>query len=185
MPNFDTKVRKNFRKTRSVITYNGNIYASHNGIMWKYDESSNSWYRSMLPKGLIQSGDSLYVEGTEIKVDIYRNLHKKCWSVRSREPGPLYGRVIEHMKEGVLFDCRFTVGEKGRLKVVNTRRKNVHAFVRGKLIYGKKLDLALASLGEVSYNPYKSGHFYTRGDGKFIHKAKMVRFLKDKVVAYA
>ena len=119
-----------------------------------------------------------------MRVDIYRNLHKKCWSIRSMSKGITYGKVISYVQEETLFDCSFIVGEKGRERVIKMRRKNVHAFVRGKRIMGQKPRLGLAFLGEVSYNPYIAGHFYLKHNGLAIKSAAMVKFFKDKVFAY-
>lgn len=128
-----------------------------------------------------------------MRVDVYRNLNKQCWSVRSMETGAKhrsnYGKVIDHVHEATLYNCSFIVGKKGRQRVIDTRRKNVHAFVRGNSVLPfylpkkEKLKRPLAFLGEVSYNPYMAGYFFT-SDGKEIKEARMVKFIKDKVYAY-
>ena len=52
-------------------------------------------------------------------VDVYKNLHKDTWSIRSVKTG----RVIGHSDLLLLVDAEFIV-----------RRKNVHAVVRGSLV---------------------------------------------------
>lgn len=66
-------------------------------------------------------------------VDVYRNLHKHCWSVRAA-CGSHRGRVIGHANSVLLRHCTFHVSEGGRLRAVREGRKNVHAHVRGRLL---------------------------------------------------
>ena len=84
-------------------------------------------------------------------VDVYRNLHRKCWSVRHR------GRVQNHCDTVTLGNVTFRVSEAGRQRVLRERRKNVHAVVRGTLVAfdGVVEDGTL----EVTYDPYKGGTF--------------------------
>lgn len=96
-----------------------------------------------------------------MRVEVYRNLHKNCYSVRALE-GPDKGRVIQHKRRVPLFNPRFVVQPAGRAKVLRDKRKNVHAFVRGDL--GTNVDLwdlvtVKPELERVSYNPYKAGDF--------------------------
>ena len=89
-----------------------------------------------------------------MRVEVYRNLHKACWSVRDLSTG----LVISHEDQVTIADARFVVRPAGRAKVLKERRKNVHAFVRGEWLSN---DSCLTSLPHrVSYNPYKFGHFY-------------------------
>lgn len=66
-------------------------------------------------------------------VDVYRNLHKHCWSVRAA-CGSHRGRVIGHATSVLLRHCTFHISESGRLRAVREGRKNVHAHVRGRLL---------------------------------------------------
>ena len=61
------------------------------------------------------------------KVFIYRNLHKKCWSVKQN------GKVINHTSKIILMDCEFIVQPAGHAKVLKEKKKNVHAFVKGEI----------------------------------------------------
>ena len=47
----------------------------------------------------------------KMKVDVYRNLHKNCWSVRSREQHD-YGKVVAHANSLVLDDAKFVGSTK-------------------------------------------------------------------------
>jgi len=92
------------------------------------------------------------------KVEVYRNLHKKCWSVRQD------GLVKFHCVQIFMRDCKFVVQPAGRAKVLREKRKNVHAFVRGYLWDGN-LPTDLPEIennniwDNISYNPYKADTF--------------------------
>ena len=64
------------------------------------------------------------------RVAIYKNLHKNCLSIQSREREN-YGKIIGYCKSIFLKRPKFVVREKGRLKVIKESRKNVHAFIVG------------------------------------------------------
>lgn len=98
-----------------------------------------------------------------MKVDVYWNLHKKTFSVRNRQTGlvELHSDLVE------VFDATFVVQPAGREKVLETGRKNVHAFVRGVLggfIPENDVDYWLPN--EAKYNPFKRGTFVDAETGK-------------------
>ena len=97
------------------------------------------------------------------KVEVYRNLHKKCWSVRQG------GIVRFHCDTINLKDCLFVVQPAGRAKVLREKKKNVHAFVRGYI----SNECSPAVLDEIYYNPYKAGSFVDF-EGKPVHSAEFV-----------
>lgn len=86
-------------------------------------------------------------------VDVYWNLHRDLFSVRSRRRSD-YGRVIGHVERFHLTDVSFVVNEAGRQRVLRERRKNVHAFVRG--LWAEDAELRPV---RVSYNPYRAPSF--------------------------
>jgi len=96
-------------------------------------------------------------------VDVYKNLHKNTWSIRDRQTG----KVVEHSDVVHLVDAKFVVQPAGRQRVLRTRQKNIHAFVRGTLHcflpnvqQGHPfVGLALANPKQVVYNPYESDKF--------------------------
>lgn len=90
-----------------------------------------------------------------MKVFVYFNLHRKCWSVKALE-GERKGRVIRHAQELTLRDVTFKVSEAGRQRVIREQRKNVHAGAVGTLCDPVPRD----NWERVSYNPYMSGAFY-------------------------
>lgn len=89
------------------------------------------------------------------KVEVYRNLHKKCWSVRNK------GRIVAHVDKIVLKDCQFVVQPAGNARARREQRKNVHAFVRGYVSSVEECNASTPSLGyfEVHYNPYQNTTF--------------------------
>ena len=109
-------------------------------------------------------------------VEVYYNLHKKCLSVRDRKTG----LVVKHThairltsKSGHYGRIDFNVSEKLRQRVLETRRKNVHATVRGyvhDLGKVKSLEERKArkpkTLRQVTYNPYKYETFVNTEDNE-------------------
>ena len=101
---------------------------------------------------------------TPLDVEVYFNLHKKLFSVRSR----MTGKVIAHVDKVSLCDPKFVVRKSGRDRVRREGKKNVHAFVKGKLLNPTEETLlgALEVLikvikkgKDVTYNPYKYESF--------------------------
>lgn len=80
-------------------------------------------------------------------VEVYRNLHKGCWSVRQR------GHQIWHTDFICLKNVACRVSQKGRDRVLRERRKNVHAYIKG-----FPIDPVVVEDDErwipITYNPY-------------------------------
>lgn len=108
-------------------------------------------------------------------VDVYKNLHKDCWSVRAAE-GENKGRVVGYADSIFLTDATFVVQKGGRERVRREKRKNVHAWIRGRI----------ANSGEtaqsITYDPYKYDTFVFREGEKPIHQASLVWLKKDSSV---
>jgi hypothetical protein len=108
-------------------------------------------------------------------MDIYWNSHKNLFSCR------INGKVLYHVKEMFLIDCKFIVSEKGRKRVIKSKVKNVHAVIRGKIAptiitdgnYLPLQDLLSLLKHTVTYNPYTMESFMTE-DGSAIHDAPFV-----------
>ena len=64
-------------------------------------------------------------------VRVYWNLHKRCYSIQTRGKS---WRVSGHAHEVLLSDCTFVVNAGGQQRVRAQRRKNVHAFIVGRLV---------------------------------------------------
>ena len=100
-----------------------------------------------------------------IKVEVYFNLHKRVFSIRSCRTG----RVIHHAKHVHIVNPKFVVREGGRQRVLRERKKNVHAFVRGNLTAFKDNPSRLADT--IGYNPYKYDSFVNVTDEEPVYKA--------------
>jgi len=104
------------------------------------------------------------------KVEVYWNLHKNCFSVRSCKTG----RVIAHTKAVDIKDAKFVVRQAGRRKVLQEKKKNVHAFVRG---YLAPMGFPLAEIGQhgyATYNPYKYDSFVDTATKESLDVVKFV-----------
>jgi hypothetical protein len=94
-----------------------------------------------------------------MKVFVYFNLHKKCFSVKALE-GPQKGLVIKHTRLIWLENVRYKVSEAGRQRVLRERTKNVHAGVVGTLSF-PSIDIGPDDWTPITYNPYKYSTFVT------------------------
>ena len=100
-----------------------------------------------------------------MRVEVYFNLHKKTFSVRSCRTG----RVIHHTDKVHIANPEFVVRKAGRERVLREGKKNVHAFVRGdvtffNLMYHPTLDT-------LTYNPYKYASFVDKQTEEPVYKA--------------
>lgn len=96
------------------------------------------------------------------RVYVYRNLHRKCYSVKCL----ITKRVIFHTDSIHLSNVQFRVGKKGRERVLREKQKNVHAGVVGYITEDSLQDARVV----VKYNPYKYSSF-VRNDGTAIYNA--------------
>jgi len=86
-------------------------------------------------------------------VDIYRNLHKDGFSIRDSKKQ----LVLAHCDAVHLKNAKFVVSESGRQKTIATKRKRVHAYIRGVLV-GINEPMP-SGLIKVYYNPYETPMF--------------------------
>ncbi|HEY9816847.1 MAG TPA: hypothetical protein V6D20_13770 [Candidatus Obscuribacterales bacterium] len=106
-------------------------------------------------------------------VQVYRNLHRKCLSIRHSKSR----KVIFHDDKVILHLPRFKVSEAGRQRVLREKRKNVHAYVQGNY---SVLDRVPARLHDtaywipVFYNPYRVAQFTEHYSGKPVWNAEWV-----------
>lgn len=85
-------------------------------------------------------------------VDVYWNIHRRVYSVRSRRSG----RIIEHMQALTLQGpIRLVVNPGGLAAVLASGRKNVHAFLRSDS-YRPGASCADGLRG-LTYNPRREG----------------------------
>jgi hypothetical protein len=106
-------------------------------------------------------------------VYVYRNLHKKCYSIKQNN------KVIAYASDFILNDCSFIVRKSGRDLVLKTNQKNVHAFVKG------FLDQDLNSIEiktKIIYNPYKYPYFFYENDSsKSLDQVSKIFFTEDGI----
>lgn len=99
--------------------------------------------------------------------DFYRNLNKaNMFSCRQRK-GDLKSKVSGYANIFIIENPIFVVSEKSRQRVINTKRKNVHAFVRGDFhmaLFDYELESTISALPCCTYNPYFEGHFFYKED---------------------
>lgn len=113
---------------------------------------------------------------------VYWNIHRKQWSVQRK--GPKGWRVALTTPALALAECSFSVSQAGRNRVLREKRKNVHAFVVGKLLAsGSSPSIEISGAQPVTYSPYRAGHFYLGNDtAKRIEAAYFALFTPDRKV---
>lgn len=112
-----------------------------------------------------------------LKVFVYFNLHRRCWSVKALE-GENRGRVVAHLDRVQLRDCVFKVSEAGRQRVLREKRKNVHAGVVGRIDQEAR---HWWGVYEVTYNPYRFSNFVAKRTSTPVGSAGKV-IMQDKRV---
>lgn len=110
-----------------------------------------------------------------MRVYVYRNLHKDCWSVSNGKRIQYHARALE------LTEVAFRVRKGGRAKVLREKKKAVHAFVVGEVeIAGELLGpVPMEGAVEVTYNPYKNETFVRVDDGTAVFGAGRVVMLYE------
>jgi hypothetical protein len=114
-----------------------------------------------------------------MSVEVYWNLHKKLYSVRSVETG----KVFRHVKHVLLSNAKFVVREGGRQRVLKEQKKNVHAFVRGEMLYaGDNAEGFSPQKGvpQIKYDPYLYDTFMNMDTNKPIHESELCALHSEK-----
>ena len=97
-----------------------------------------------------------------MRVQVYWNLHKMCWSVVALE-GENKGRVIDYASYVTIRDATLVVQPAGQARVRLEGRKNVHAFVRGEVallpLKEEGESRPTRTYGRIRYNPYRDACF--------------------------
>jgi hypothetical protein len=107
---------------------------------------------------------------------IYRNLHKQEYTVQHYIKGKGW-RKLTGAKNIVCKNVSFKVYESGRQKVINERRKNVHAYVLADTFYETNsptvsLEYITGVRGSATYNPYKYSGFVERDTERLVQSAE-------------
>lgn len=109
-------------------------------------------------------------------VKVYRNLNRKG-TVFSIQQG---GLVVAHGVDFGLIAATMKVSEAGRQRVLNERRKNVHAFITGLYMSNCR---NTTDMHKLNYNPYVSRGFLGKEDLE-VNKAEVVCFTTSGVFYY-
>ena len=108
-----------------------------------------------------------------MKVIVYYNLHKHCWSIKAMA-GENKGRVIGHASYVEMRDVVGKVSKAGQARVRKEQRKNVHAGIVGDMICFTRASLQTEDdmqsmvedeYNEITYNPYKYDTFVYKDNG--------------------
>ncbi len=110
-----------------------------------------------------------------MRVEVYYNLHKFCWSVRVK------GKVISHLAELELKNVSFRVQPGGRLRAVAEQARNVHAFARGEIVEESEIDSETPIGREITYNPFKYESFVYVDDESPVYNVSRAYFVGKKV----
>lgn len=100
--------------------------------------------------------------------EIYRNLTRRCWSLREG------GRVVAHVAAAALADVTLHASEPSRLRFLRTGRRTVHAWARGVLVDAARP----ADAVRLHYRPASAPGFRSPS-GALVRKACLMRFESD------
>lgn len=105
-----------------------------------------------------------------MRIRVHKNLNRDCWSITIRK------EPVRHVDAVALTGAEFKVSAAGRERSLRIRKRAVHAWC-----VGEQADVPedLGGLVEVSYNPWKAGHFYRRDTGEPVTAAALVVFTTD------
>lgn len=114
-----------------------------------------------------------------MKVQVYRNLHKKghVYSVRNHQTK----LVVDRTSKILLKDVLLKVSEAGRQRVLKEKRKNVHAFLQGERCELPEIESKCSVV--VSYNPYLYSSFVD-SDGRSIFSADYILVDGPSILGY-
>jgi len=106
----------------------------------------------------------------------YRNLNRGLeFSTKHR------GKVVQRSDSLRLTNVTFQVSQAGRLRCLENRKRNVHAFVVSENIPENIVTYDLTGFKEVKYNPYKASSFVS--DYRKIIRADEVLLVNGKCYA--
>ena len=114
-------------------------------------------------------------------VDVYFDLHRRNWSLRART-GPERGRLIAKDETVLLDDVQLVVQPSGMRRVRREKRKNVHAFARGRVVAIGNQAVLAGKLTRLTYDPYQHDAFVVRSSGNVVKSAQaaLLRMIKSQ-----
>ena len=117
-------------------------------------------------------------------VQIYRNLNKPetTYSIRDKKTG----LVLGHATNILLSNCIYVVNQVGRQRVIETRKKQIHAWIEGNFGVIHAGDDDLFSQGHVvKYDPYMDESFIYKENGEPINSSGVVYTNEKGVFSHA
>lgn len=106
-------------------------------------------------------------------VELYRCLNRKGFIFSIRQEG----KVVAHTDKVLLKDCELIVNKSGKQRSVQTKVRNVHAYVRGFL--GDYNDVLNSFSFLLNYNPYVKEGFTIQNTE--INKCSRVYIQENKI----
>ena len=103
----------------------------------------------------------------EKPVRVYRCLNRKG-TIFSVQQG---GKVIGHTSDISLENVEFKINQSGKTKAINTKQRNVHAFVCGMISEIKGIPSR-----KISYNPFLENGFYFTDNKEDVKNVEKVCF---------
>ena len=104
-------------------------------------------------------GDCILKNLEGVNVLVHWHFHKKLWSITDARTR----RVVAHVASLLLLNATCKVSMAGRIRVLRQKRKNVHAWLQGKVAainFPRTVGMSHKGLRPVKYNPYTAGYFY-------------------------
>ena len=108
------------------------------------------------------------------EVAVYRNLNRKCFSIKDKKTG----LVVAHADKFRIENVRCKVSEAGRQRVLREKQKNVHALLLG--IYIGNCEMDTSQMDEVYYDPYTLDSFINKRTGEKLTQIDLVYFENGK-----
>lgn len=124
------------------------------------------------------------------RIRVYRNLNRKgvVYSIKQN------GLVVGYSSNINMCDCEFIVVEGGKKRALNTKQRNVHAYIEGHLCMFYEGEILMGEIGnlekpaKITYKPFTNNKFvclnYSDKPIEVI-KAKGVVLNEDGVTGYS
>ena len=109
------------------------------------------------------------------KVLIYRNLNRKGRYFSIKQDG----LVVAHTKRFYLTDVECVVNKSGKKRALETRQRNVHAYLKGTLSNSDSVKLEFSYI--LNYKPFNREGFYSESLGN-IDKCSTAYIEGDKIL---
>jgi hypothetical protein len=108
-------------------------------------------------------------------VQIYKNLNRDCFSIRSKATG----LVLGYCQTALIADARYVVSAKGRQRVLERQVRSVHAYVEGLFLEADQAKPEGLYTGY--YNPYKTETFVDEESREQLYESLIAYFENTSV----